>query len=896
MTAPITVDPVALAGMGAAVATDGVTVATAVHTLSTALSGAGALFGHDSAGLLFGQSYTQAGRSLLEAAGSAVNACRKVGFGVQMSAFNYGRANAASTVGGGETPVPQPSAPDAFTAPSMPPPMGSGVVAPLLWTVVESLVGDVWPDGNPEEMLAAAAAWRSFGAAVAATAEPVTAVSAALAGQQIPEAGHMGDATGQISSGLADIAAQAQELASHVEAFATNVEATQNAIRGLLHQLSISGVLDALGDIFSGENPWQKVQEVADEIKTVLGNMKRQADASRTLFSQSMNALDSATTSLQSWATKEFVEVFGEDVGTALSQDFKALTSLPAGGLKFLGVTAEGLQALDPGRFRYDPQGALEAWKSLADSTATLTNPALLAEKVISDPQGSLDAAKAMVDWEDVEKGDPFRALGYNAAQIGTMFLPGVGEAGPAASAASAEARVAGAEARAAGAGTRDAAAAAGGRAASATEGISTKASEVGSKLDGIKVPEAQAGSSVGGKAPVEAPRAEVPHSADTRAATTEQSVAADRSGTPAQAGSSKGEADTPPAQATTSHSASDPTPRMMSSRPDTSAEVTRLHQAPSVEAHPPTRTDPDTGIGQHSASNHGAFRVPDHDPEKLEGTKTTEPPQNIREPTLTSEASAGQVDPRDRSSSYAPEGTTTRDGTDSDGHAIVGQTENATSSPVDPIHSADDSGPGWHRRADEGLNPEYGQHPLDDYWTYGDYPSDIHPQVRDLISDPSAPWGRDADGNALTQEQYESRYDKVGPDGDHHQNWPPNAGAVPGTRVVYESLDALLRDYGASDHTLLVDRIGRIDGDYLAVMSDGVPATFEERSLPIFSLSQPYAAYTMMGTLPEGWTLEISQVASAFARDGGALQLLVIDDLGEAVRIPALKQLGILR
>ncbi|WP_046362474.1 hypothetical protein [Mycolicibacterium obuense] len=512
MTAPITVDPVALAGMGAAVATDGVTVAAAAHMLSTTLSGAGALFGHDAAGALFGQSYTQAGKSLLDAAASAVNACRKVGFGVQMSAFNYGRANAASTVGGGETPVPQPSAPGAFTAPSMPPPMGSGVVAPLLWTVVESLVGDVWPDGNPEEMRAAAAAWRSFGAAVGTTAEPVTAVSAALAGQQIPEAGHMGDAAGQISSGLADVAAQAQELASHVEAFATNVEATQNAIRGLLHQLSISGVLDALGDIFSGENPWQKVQEVADEIKTVLGNMKRQADASRTLFSQSMNALDSATTSLQSWATKEFVEVFGEDVGTALSQDFKALTSLPAGGLKFLGVTAEGLQGLDPMRFAYDPQGAVDTWKSLADSTAMLTNPALLAEKVISDPQGSLDAAKAMVDWEDVEKGDPFRALGYNAAQVGTMFLPGAGEAGPAAGAASAEARVAGAEARAAGAGTRDAAAAAGGRAASATDGISTKASEVGSKLDDIKVPEAQPGSSVGGKAPVEASRVEPTH------------------------------------------------------------------------------------------------------------------------------------------------------------------------------------------------------------------------------------------------------------------------------------------------------------------------------------------------------------------------------------------------
>ncbi|MEH3140741.1 MAG: glycohydrolase toxin TNT-related protein [Mycobacterium kyogaense] len=511
MTAPITVDPVTLSGTGAAVATDGVTVATAVHSLSTALLGAGALFGHDAAGLLFGQTYTEAGTSLLDAAASAVNACRKVGFGVQMSAFNYEHANAASTVGGGETSVPQPSAPGGFTAPSMPPPMGSGVVAPLAWTVVESLVGDVWPDGNPEEMRAAAAAWRSFGTAVGGVAEPVAAAGAALAGQQIPEAGHMSDAAGQISSGLTDIAAQASELAAGVEAFAANVEATQNAIRALLHQLSISGVLDALGDIFSGENPWQKVQEVADEIKTVLANMKRQADASRTLFSQSMNALDSATTSLQGWATKEFVEAFGEDVGTALSQDFKALTDLPAGGLKFVGVTAEGIQGLDPMRFAYDPQGALDTWKGLADSTAMVTNPALLAEKVVSDPQGSLNAAEGLLDWEDVENGHPFRALGYNAAQVGSMFLPGAGEAGPAAGAASAEARVAGAEARAAGAGTRDAAAAAGGRAASATEGITTKASEVGTKLDGIKVPEAQGVPGAGGKAPVEAPGGDHP-------------------------------------------------------------------------------------------------------------------------------------------------------------------------------------------------------------------------------------------------------------------------------------------------------------------------------------------------------------------------------------------------
>jgi len=118
-------------------------VATATQTLSSALSGAGALFGHDSAGLVFGQGYTHSGQALLDAAESAVNACRRVGFGVQMSASNYGKANAASTVGGGESPVPVPTEPPCFGGLTMPPPMGGGVAAPLGWSLVEQFVGEV---------------------------------------------------------------------------------------------------------------------------------------------------------------------------------------------------------------------------------------------------------------------------------------------------------------------------------------------------------------------------------------------------------------------------------------------------------------------------------------------------------------------------------------------------------------------------------------------------------------------------------------------------------------------------------------------------------------------------------------------------------------------------------
>ncbi len=48
----------------------------------------------------------------------------------------------------------------------------------------------------------------------------------------------------------------------------------------------------------------------------------------------------------------------------------------------------------------------------------------------------------------------------------------------------------------------------------------------------------------------------------------------------------------------------------------------------------------------------------------------------------------------------------------------------------------------------------------------------------------------------------------------------------------------------------------------------------------------EPYNSYTLTGKLPEGWTIELSGVAPAFGRDGGGLQVVILDDLGNAVPI----------
>lgn len=512
MTGPIAVDPAALASTGSAIGGDGESAAAAVETLSSALSGAGAQFGHDPAGLMFATSYTQSGKALLDAAGSAVNACRRIGFGVQMSAANYGHANAASTVGGGEPPVPAPTDPGAFHAPGMPPPLGGGIAAPLGWTLVESFVGQVWPDGDPAQMRATASAWRSFATAMSGVAGQVGASGTGLGGHEIPDGGQMVKAVGDVQSGLTGIAAQAQALAGQIDAFAATVQGTQDAVRDLLHQLSPSGVLETIGGIFTGHNPIDKIKQIASEIKTVLGNMKREADASGQMFSQGINALDSLTMQFEHWADKQFVNVFGQDVGGAIAFEFNNTLDFSEGGFKFVAQTAEGLKQLDPTRFIYDPQGALKTYEGMAESLATVTNPALLAEKVISDPQGSLDTVKGLVDWEDVEKGRPFAALGYDTAQVGSFFIPGVGEAAPAVDGASAEARIAaeaaGAEGRTGAGAAREAGAAAAG-ATKATDGITSQAGRIGENLDNIKVPESTpsagpSGTATGGRAPVD--------------------------------------------------------------------------------------------------------------------------------------------------------------------------------------------------------------------------------------------------------------------------------------------------------------------------------------------------------------------------------------------------------
>jgi hypothetical protein len=317
-------------------------------------------------------------------------------------------------------------------------------------------------------------------------------------------------------------------------------------------------------------------------------------------------------------------------------------------------------------------------------------------------------------------------------------------------------------------------------------------------------------------------------------------------------------------------------------------------------EQPPRPHSDPHGNNSTHEGSSHPAADQPPADSHAApKDADETTPRDADQEHRLADPASDDHHPgpPRDETSEHGAQHTP-HDHAGAGKHGGDGADPEASLNRLqDPVHSHDSDGDGWHRRDDDGLDPEYGHHPLDDHWSYDGYPDHIDPRVRDLIADPAAPWGRDASGNAFTQEQCESLYNKSGPNGEPWQNYPPNAGAVPGSRVEYDSIDAFIRDYGIPDRGVVpLDRLGKVDGDYLAVMPNGHPAPFEQRSLPIYNLTQPYHQYGLTGTLPDGWKIEVSEVAPAFGREGGGIQVLVVDSDGANVLVSRLEKMGLLR
>jgi DNA/RNA non-specific endonuclease/Tuberculosis necrotizing toxin len=204
-----------------------------------------------------------------------------------------------------------------------------------------------------------------------------------------------------------------------------------------------------------------------------------------------------------------------------------------------------------------------------------------------------------------------------------------------------------------------------------------------------------------------------------------------------------------------------------------------------------------------------------------------------------------------------------------------------------DPTLSDADHGPGWSRDFDvrgNDIDPNYGQ-PLAHHGTLapefraptGDQ---VPPSARELVTDADASYGRAPDHHPYTQAEYEARY--VKPDGS--PRYPGNDGAVLGRRIDFTDVDQFRANYGDQ-----LDRFGGGSGSFMSF-----PDTpFEYRSLPPGHLNAPYSTFELSGHLPPGAKIEVSEIAPAFGRPGGGLQVRVLDVHGEPMTIDELRSAG---
>ncbi|MEP6696066.1 MAG: hypothetical protein ABJA34_04205 [Pseudonocardiales bacterium] len=185
----VDVDP---AGYDAASKVFGQTIADELfHSfadLDGVLCGCSAMAGTDPGGMKWGSAYDEAMVTVVGVTEDVIDGVYKLADLLSTTGFNHGRANSASTPGGGAVTTAQTSYGENSVSLSTPPAAAGGSgSAPSGWGLISDLVGYVWPDGHQDKLRAAGGAWSTAATSVAGAGYLVPTAVSVIAVQHSPE-------------------------------------------------------------------------------------------------------------------------------------------------------------------------------------------------------------------------------------------------------------------------------------------------------------------------------------------------------------------------------------------------------------------------------------------------------------------------------------------------------------------------------------------------------------------------------------------------------------------------------------------------------------------------------------------------------------------------------------
>lgn len=312
MAPPIVVDPKALDSAGQTMTTQAGDLENAVKALGAALGGCAGMCGNDPAGVIHARAYDSSAKSMLEAMIDLTNGVARTGDAVRTSAVNYSLAEVASnTHGNGGSPLPAATPTPPTSAPLAPSAQGTFDNAPPGWSLVEPILGMIWPNGDSGRLRAAAEAWSAAGSAFLATEAEMIGAFGVVAGQHIPEGEKIGQAVNTSSTNSTTLFNQCVTVSSNLVDYAGQIDAVHAAILDLLSRIvnPLTGIRE-VWDIITGDDD-DEIKKIADDIRVVIDNFKAEVSALAELLAPIVAAAEAVISAMGQYLNME-LEQFGD--------------------------------------------------------------------------------------------------------------------------------------------------------------------------------------------------------------------------------------------------------------------------------------------------------------------------------------------------------------------------------------------------------------------------------------------------------------------------------------------------------------------------------------------------------------------------------------------------------
>ncbi|MGL6236357.1 MAG: hypothetical protein ACRC20_13545 [Segniliparus sp.] len=217
-------------------------ISTLVSSLQGSLGGAG---GTDEAGREWSQHFDEAMRSAMQASANVVNNAGNRSELLHATGLNHVKADAESTIGGGDASyAPVPSVTE-FAAPSVPSADGGPNKAPMggtagkIWSWIEDKVGFIWPNGDPDKLRSVQAACQQAASAIDGARGGIDSAKGLVSAQSAPEVPSVINRLGQDGTDFSDLTSGLRDLGGSAGEHATNIENAHNALINAIEDFAI---------------------------------------------------------------------------------------------------------------------------------------------------------------------------------------------------------------------------------------------------------------------------------------------------------------------------------------------------------------------------------------------------------------------------------------------------------------------------------------------------------------------------------------------------------------------------------------------------------------------------------------------------------------------------------